>query len=228
MIGGLAFTDKVIYLDKSLPRDRLRFTHAHELGHLVLPWHQGAYFADDATTLHPATLQTLEAEANGFSAEVIFGYDEFAKMADSYKPSIDVPLGLNATFGASAHAALRRYVETSGYHVALLIVGRFPIHPGGRLALKVFQRLQSTAFAERYGTLNTLIPESIFIDEHPTLRSLVDSSRGIGGTTEVALDTKRGLTKFHVDTFNNGRLNFALIYRQPKVLGRTARIAGVA
>ena len=34
------------------------------------------------------------------SAEVIFGYDEFTKMADFYKPSMDAPLGLNATFGA--------------------------------------------------------------------------------------------------------------------------------
>lgn len=228
VLGGLALTDKIIYLDKSLPPDRLRFTHGHELGHQVLPWHEGAYFADDASTLSPATLQLLEAEANRFSAEVIFGYDEFTKMADSYKPSMDVPLGLNATFGASAHAALRRYVETSGYQVALLVVGQYPTYPGGKLALKVFQRSQSAAFAKRYGPLDTLLPTSIVVDRHPTLRSLVGHARGVGETTEMVLDTKRGLETFHVDSFNNGRLTFALIYRRPRVLGRTARIEGAA
>lgn len=227
-LGGLAITDKIIYLDKSLPLDRLRFTHGHELGHQVLPWHEGAYFADDSSTVSPATLQLLEAEANRFSAEVIFGYDEFTKMADSYKPSLDVPLGLNATFGASAHAAIRRYVETSGYQVALLVVGQYPTYPGGRLALKVFQRAQSVAFANRYGPLDTLLPTSIVIEQHPTLRSLVGHTRGVGDTTETVLQTKRGLETFFVDTFNNGRLTFALIYRRPRVLGRTARIEGAA
>jgi hypothetical protein len=228
VLGGLALTDKVIYLDKSLPRDRLRFTHGHELGHQVLPWHEGAYFADDSSTLSPATLQLLEAEANRFSAELIFNYDEFTTMADSYKPSVDVPLGLNTTFGASAHAALRRYVETSGYQVALLVVGQYPTYPGGKLALKVFQRSQSAAFAHRYGQLATLLPASIVIDQHPTLKSLVNHMQGVGATTEMVLDTKRGLETFHVGSFNNGRLTFALIYRRPRVLGRTARIEGAA
>jgi hypothetical protein len=52
--------------------------------------------------------------------------------------------------------------------------------------------------------------------------------RGIGDTTEVVLQTKRGLETFHVDTFNNGQLTFGLIYRRPRVLGRTARIEGAA
>lgn len=228
VMGGLAITDKIIFLDKSLPPDRLRFTHGHELGHQVLPWHGGAYFADDSSTVSPTTLQLLEAEANRFSAEVMFGYDEFTNMADSYKPSLDVPLGLNATFGASAHAAIRRYVETSGYRVALLVVGQYPTHPGGKLALKVFQRSQSAAFANRYGPLDTLLPASILVEQHPTLRSLLGHERGLGVTTDIVLDTKRGSETFHVDTFNNGRLSFALIYRRPRVLGRTARIEGAA
>lgn len=228
VMGGLAITDKVIYLDKSLPLDRLRFTHGHELGHQVLPWHEGAYFADDSSTVSPVTLELLEAEANRFSAEVMFGYDEFTKMADSYKPSLAVPLGLNATFGASAHAAIRRYVETSGYRVALLVVGQYPARLGGKLALKVFQRSQSATFADRYGPLNTLLPASIPVEQHPTLHSLIEHERGVGDTTEIVLHTKRGLETFYVDTFNNGRLTFGLIYRRPRLLGRTARIEGAA
>jgi len=54
-------------------QNRLRFTLAHELGHLVLPWQAGSVFchADFVVSASDELSRAMEAEANRFAAELL-------------------------------------------------------------------------------------------------------------------------------------------------------------
>ena len=61
-----------IVLNRNRPRTRTRFTVAHELGHVLLPWHVG-FIVDEAGTddIESFGLIAMEAEANRFAAELL-------------------------------------------------------------------------------------------------------------------------------------------------------------
>lgn len=229
--GGLAFQEKTVYLDFSQPFERRRFTHGHEIGHGVLPWHRGAYFGDDQHTLHPDTRDGLEQESNAFAADLLFGLDRFIEQADSFAPGIGVPLSLNDVYAVSAHASLRRYGEGSRRRVAVLALGRYPVSPGGKPALKVMTRqcAESTSFLERYGPIAEIVPPTLEVGAYPLAAAaaqLVGTGVGVA-PSEITLDTRRGRVRFDAELFSNGHLRFVLLYRRPAVLGGR-RIRAVA
>jgi hypothetical protein len=230
VMGGLAFPEKRIYLntiDQALPRRR--FVHGHEIGHRALPWHEQAYYADDDTTLDPLTRDALEQEANNFSAELLFGLDRFAAKADAYAPSIAVPLSLTEEFGTSAHSTLRRYAATSHHRVALLVLGRYTRRTGDAAYLPVMrgQCAQSPAFADRYGEIEQLITGPLPLAEHPALAAAAGATplQPLQDSAELALETKRGITRFHTEVFHNGRLIFVLVFQRNLLSGRRLRAA---
>ena len=232
VLGGLAFAEKRVYLntaDQKLPRQR--FVHGHELGHKVLPWQERAYWADDDNTLDPQTRDALEWEANAFSAELLFGLDRFTKMADDWAPGIAVPLHLSGVFETSAHAALRRYVETSSHRVALLTLGRFPRHTRGErlpyLPLMTDQCAESASFRHRFGAVTELASAPLPLAEHPALAAAakVAPTDVLEDGDELVIETKRGSTRFQTEAFHNGRLNFVLLHQRGVFSGRRLRAA---
>jgi Zn-dependent peptidase ImmA (M78 family) len=62
-----------IVVNESRPRSRRRFTTAHELGHVLIPWHIGPIL--DELVLSDGRLGTpyweLESEANRFASEIL-------------------------------------------------------------------------------------------------------------------------------------------------------------
>lgn len=66
-------TRPLILVERSDHPTRQRFTLAHELGHLLLPWHLGGAFACDTATDHPdfSPAANFEPEANRFAAELL-------------------------------------------------------------------------------------------------------------------------------------------------------------
>ncbi len=79
---------------RGLAPDRLRFTVAHELGHLLL---------------HAAPRETQEAEANTFASEVLAPADQIAgDLAGLRTGDIDRLLALKAHWGISVAALIRR------------------------------------------------------------------------------------------------------------------------
>lgn len=54
-------------------RTRYRFTLAHELGHMIIPWQVGTMFCHASATYHASDflLQKIEAEANRFASEIL-------------------------------------------------------------------------------------------------------------------------------------------------------------
>lgn len=78
-IDGLCLDLKVsgkrpkVWVSKNIPPVRRRFTIAHEIGHIIIPWHRGTIIDDiDAPRSHERSkYRETEAEANRFAAELL-------------------------------------------------------------------------------------------------------------------------------------------------------------
>lgn len=221
VLGLLAVKQRTIYVDPDLSPTRKRFTTAHELGHRVLPWQDGAFHADDQNTLAPTTRDEFEREANAFAGELLFGAGRFNDEADSEAPGIAVPLALAEQYGTSAAASLRQYAEWSGRPVALLAVSLFESKTaaGPRLQIISGQCVASPSFLLKYGSLNSILPSSLGPDE-PLFHVLQTLESGVAAPTELTLETNRGKVKFTADSFCNRRLRFVLLYRRKLGSGR--------
>ena len=66
-------TRPLIILDAGRPEVRVRFTLAHELGHIAIPWHIGeiAYHQDWSGRFGNYEHREMEAEANRFASEIL-------------------------------------------------------------------------------------------------------------------------------------------------------------
>ncbi len=63
-----------IILNRNRTLSRRRFTLAHELGHILIPWHVGIIFDEDVQSIETAAAyeyHEMEAEANLFAAELL-------------------------------------------------------------------------------------------------------------------------------------------------------------
>lgn len=225
VIGALDYREKVVYLDQDLSNERQRFTHGHELGHAALPWQRPVYHADDDNTISPDTREQLEIEANAFSADLLFGVDRFTAMADDFKSGLGAPLALNGQFQTSAHAAIRRYAETTRHPIALITLGRFPNWTGGRLSMKVMQAMQSASFEERYGSVAAMVRNTIAVDSQRAVKLAYDTEGpGIRDAVNMVLETRRGMTTFVAESFNNGHFTFLVLSRRQRFAGRPVTI----
>jgi hypothetical protein len=78
-----------IFLNKDRVETRMRFTLAHELGHVLIPWHMGAIvdIAEERETVVGSDYWVLEAEANRFASELLMPSEWVAELiAESGNP----------------------------------------------------------------------------------------------------------------------------------------------
>lgn len=219
VFGLLDIQERRYFVDTSLSVERQRFTEAHEIGHDALPWHKSAYYGDDLHTLASDTREVLEAEANLFSAEILFAGKRFNREADDWAPSLDVPLALNANFQVSAAAAIRRYVAGTKREVALIGTGLFG---GARGNLPIFDAVtdQSAAFEARYGRVREMLPARLTAGIFPHIAAIHVDHRGKIEPCDVMLVTRRGPVKFSAEGFVNGRNGFILLTRRRRLDGQ--------
>lgn len=102
------------------------FTEAHEIAHLLCPWHRAVVRLDTAGELFGELGVGSEAEANVAASELIFQGGRFAAEAAEHDRSLRTPLALADAYGASGHAAAHHYVERHAEPMALLVAGRWP------------------------------------------------------------------------------------------------------
>jgi hypothetical protein len=227
--GAFAVRERVVYLDFTQPLPQQRFTHGHEIGHRALLWHDGAYYCDDQYTLDPDTHDELEAEANTFSAELLFHLDEFTHQAHASQPGLAPALELADTFGTSRHAAIRRYVEDAPRACALLILGKYPVHPGGRPSLKILHGVESDDFRDRYGPIADCLPKTLALDEWQLARDAQSALRGQAGTPVLSgelttTDSRRGNVRLDYELYSNTYRVFVLLMPHRRLLlGRQVR-----
>ena len=66
-----------VIVNTNAPRTRQKFTLAHELGHIIIPWHCGT-IVDDVQAMNPndqSRYAQIEREANYFASELLMPYD---------------------------------------------------------------------------------------------------------------------------------------------------------
>jgi hypothetical protein len=149
---------KRILLDKDLPQLKHRWNEAHEIGHDIIPWHEGMMLGDTEQTLTPACHTVMEAEANYAAGQLLFLGGRFANEAASSHPSLNLVRNLSKSFGNTMTSTLWRFVEQG--HADRPIVAMVTGHPHPARRKLDFDPanpcryyIQSPPFRENFGTL---------------------------------------------------------------------------
>lgn len=77
----------LVVLDRFQVPNRKRFTLAHEIGHLTLPWHYGmiSCHTDTEDQVDGSAYQKMEAEANSFAAELLMPSSWLEEIVATYE-----------------------------------------------------------------------------------------------------------------------------------------------
>lgn len=99
---------RIVYLNKKLTQNRKRFSLAHELGHILIPWHWGttvSHDSDDGSTdADSRQYSALEREANRFAAELLMPTAWLRSQADQIADIAPAFEHLHRTAGVSAES----------------------------------------------------------------------------------------------------------------------------
>jgi hypothetical protein len=155
LLGALMFRERVAFVDSDQPEARVLFTKAHETGHRIIPWHERSFVLDHEGSLFRGTKDKLEVEASRAGAHLIFQGHRFHERALDYQLSLQAPLALVPTYGASRHATIRYYVEHHPDAVAVVIAGHYRQADG---SLPIWHCIESPAFRQRFGRLSHSFP----------------------------------------------------------------------
>lgn len=148
ILGALVFPARTAFVDLSQAEPRARLTHAHEIGHRILPWHEGAFRLDNHERLLGLTKERLEVEAYLAGGHLLF-QPRFMEHALGYQFSIKTPIALAGEYAASMHATIRYYVMHMPEPVAVLIAGRY--RPA--TSVPVWDSVESPTFLAQFGHL---------------------------------------------------------------------------
>ena len=179
VLGAIWFEERTVFVDGTQSEPRRRFTQAHEIVHALCGWHYAALREDTEASLFGPARDAIEAEANAGAAMLIFQAEAFRELAAGLPCSLASVRRLAETFGASLHATLHHYVQTSPHPVAMLTVGRFPRKDA---SLPVWRRVESAGFraaAAGAGALDAGLPPA------SPLRAVVEEARTANGVTAV-------------------------------------------
>jgi len=148
---------KRILLDQAIPELKHRWSEAHEIGHSVIPWHEGMMLGDDKQTLLPLCHEQMEAEANYAAGQLLFLGERFRTEALDHLPTIENVKKLAGDYGNTATSTLWRFVEEA--HRDLPMFALVTGHPHTARRLPSFDPnnpcryyVQSPAFRLRFGT----------------------------------------------------------------------------
>jgi len=193
VVGLFDAADRLVLIDKTLPRPRIPFVKLHEAGHGSLP-HQSRLYAlihDCLQTLDPDTTDLFEREANVFASEVMFQCETFLQHAHDQEFGLKVPMGLAKQFGASNYATFRRYVGTSPRACCLIVLEPVKRGPPGGFTAEIRRIVASQTFNEIYDALS-FGPE---ISEGHMLASAVPRGRRMIYPRQIALVDRNGDTR---------------------------------
>jgi Zn-dependent peptidase ImmA (M78 family) len=102
-----------VIVNSKLPKTRQRFTLAHELGHLIIPWHLGTIVDDIYNDAYKNFLYSqLEQEANRFAAEILLPEKWIIKkISDNTLELAQLHKQIARESGVSDHATAIRLIK---------------------------------------------------------------------------------------------------------------------
>ncbi len=202
-------TKKTIYLDLSQLPTRKNFVKLHETGHGVLPWQQKIHeiIEDDDHSLSAHANEEFEMEANYFASVTLFQHGRFKDEMKKLNLGIDAAMHLAKLFGASVHATLRRFVESSTKRCALIVLEK---STGVIATLGFIKRnfITSDRFDKTFGKID--LPDSFGL-EWDFVKAYHYRRKGIV-SGEVNIATQNGTEAFVFQFFNNSYNGFVLLY----------------
>jgi Zn-dependent peptidase ImmA (M78 family) len=117
------FDEKRILISNELPEPKRRWAEAHEIGHLITPWHDSISLGDDKYTLHANCREIMEAEANYGASRLLFLRDKFKSHALSSEPTLSFVKNLKKLYGNTITTTLYSFIETLDVPAFGLITG---------------------------------------------------------------------------------------------------------
>ena len=141
----------LVIVDETKPETRVRFTLAHELGHIVIPWHIGQVgchtsYSEDGQSLYYVT----EAEANRFAAELLLPtkwMKQVISACDSFDDILDTIQSANVSVVAAAISLCKAL--PSGY-VFVAVDSKGKIVASGKSAKTVAPAMDHQRFDPSY------------------------------------------------------------------------------
>ncbi|MET0081142.1 MAG: ImmA/IrrE family metallo-endopeptidase [Candidatus Thiodiazotropha lotti] len=149
-IDGICLNLKVsgkrptVIVNSDNPPNRKRFTLAHELGHILIPWHLGSIIdnldVEESSTIYD--YWQMEKEANTFAAEVLMPYEWVDNLTDDVENL------------AESHKTIAQDCEVSGLAAALRLISFF--EPGVVYAVTSGGAVEYSGRSE--GTIASALP----------------------------------------------------------------------
>lgn len=155
VLGLFEANDRLVIIDKDIPRPRIPFVKLHETGHGSMP-HQTKIYAllqDCEKTLDPEITDLFEREANVFASEAMFQGDVFAQHAHDREFGVKTAIDLAKQFGGSNYATFRRYVTTNPRACCLMVLESASAGSVAKMKVDVRRVVAAASFERMYDTV---------------------------------------------------------------------------
>lgn len=139
-VDGLCLDLKVpgkrprVVINADNPIKRRRFTLAHELGHIVIPWHMGSFVdcLDSDSVLSSVDYWAVEEEANRFAAELLMPSSWVENQIENNQNLALLHKAIAENCEVSAHAAAIRLAQFLPANITFAIESLGSVEAAGR------------------------------------------------------------------------------------------------
>ena len=101
-----------IIINSLAPKTRKKFTLAHELGHIIIPWHTGTIVSHIDNVNSDIEYREMESEANQFAAELLIPRDWLLGIQGNFSSFEGLVQHVLSSTGASRDAVLIKIFNT--------------------------------------------------------------------------------------------------------------------